>query len=510
MKKLLTLALALAFCLSMLSIGGVAETDLELPWGDDWITLKVSVFDRGTPGNSPADNNHWTAWIQENFGDPRHIKMEWVVIPRSEEVPKLNTLMGGGEAGDISFTYTESVVTNFVKQDGLWELTDLIEKYGQTLKTFLGSDILNAGRFEGGQYAIPARRVVVAWMGTFVRSDWLEELGLDMPTTKDEFYEMLVAFKEAYPDCIPYSASKDLTANNTLYYSFVKDLDQKTLACIPLVMQEGFEDYVLFLNKLYNEGLLSPDFALNDDTMMWTEVTSGKGGVYCYNYDHPIRVTPGIMSSLQAYEPEAMLRPLNCFESATDESKYYHPIYNPWGLMNFIPKTCEHPEAAVMYLDWLCEYDTIYYLQNGIEGKHHTLDENGIPTLIDVTDDSHFNSMQNIDYTLLINGQWLDTQEKTIAAQATSYQGYAHMFEEEYIVGNTDPFIPGYHFEVVLEEDSKYTTTLTDYLKELLTKTTMASPDDCLDVYNEMKAQYMEMGGTVVMEEKLEAWENAH
>ena len=484
--------------------------ELDLPWGDEWITLKVSVFDRGTPGNSPADNNYWTKWIQENFGDPRHINVEWVVIPRSDEVGKLQALMAGGEAGDISFTYTESVITNFVQQGGLWELTDLIEEYGPHIKEFLGEDILAAGRFEGNQYAIPARRVVEADQGMFIRADLLRELGLEMPTTKDELADVMAAFKEAYPDKVVWTWSKDLTNNLIVTYSFLTDVEQESFATIPMVMRDGYEDFVVYLNWLYHEGYMGPDFALMDDNALYNEVASGKGLIYQFNYDHPIRVSPGVMSTLKANYPDAEFLPLNCFESVIDDTKYYHNSYNPWGLDNFIPKTCEHPEAAIMYLDWLCEYDTIYFLQNGVQGETYELNEDGIPVIFsEINGDKHFNSMQNIDYTLLVNGTWLDDPAKLIAAQAPSYQ-YPEYYEEEYIVGNTDLILAGYHFDVVLENDSKYGTTLSDKWKEILTKTTVAAPEECLDLFRQLRDEYMAEGGQAVMDEKVAAWEASH
>ena len=520
MKKVWSLILALALLLTMVSIVPATAESADVFRYDEPVTLKVSVFDRGNTGGTAADDNHWTKWIQENFGDPRNIKIEWVVIPRSEEVPKLATLMmDEASCPDICFTYTESVVTDYVNQGGVIELSELIDKYGTNLKSFLGEEVLEAGRFSGGQYAIPARRVVVAWMGMFLRSDWLQKLGREMPTTKDEFVEVLREFKEKNPGnveggCIPYSLGKDLRYQLPLMWSFFKDLSTRTLACEPTVAHEGYEDYVLFLNQLYNEGLVSKDFALNTDEMLWAEVTSGKSGGYTGNYDHPIRVSPGILASLQAYEPEAMLRPLDCFESVTDASKYYHPVYSAAGLLNFIPVYSQHPEAAVMYLDWLTQYDTIYYLQNGIDGITSDLNEDGIPVVKNPDDAHHdmwYNSMQNIDYTLLVNGQWLDTPEKTMKAQSVSYQDYADYFEEEYVVGNRDAILGGFHFDVPLEANSKYGTTLESYEQELLTKCVMAaSAEECSATYKEMLQKYMDMGGKEVMDEKYAAWDAAH
>lgn len=514
MKKLLSLLLALAMVLALMPLA-MAEAAPDVYRFDEQITLKVSVFDRGATGQTPVDNNYWTDWIQKEFGDPRNIKLEWSVIPRMEEVDKLNILMASGDAGDICFTYTEGVITNFVQQGGLVELTDLIEQYGQNIKSYLGQDLLDYGIFEGGQYAIPAKRVILATQGEFIREDWLEKLGLSMPTTKEELYNVLVAFRDQNPggveNVIPYALNNDLYYQEHIRLSFIKNLDERTLATVPDLMWDGYEDYVLFMNKLYNEGLLSPDFALDASTtnLFWGDMSSGKGGAYTANYDHPIRVSPGILSALQAYEPEAKLTPLNCFESVID-GKYYHDSYAPNGIFCVVPVFSKHPEAAVMYLDWLTQQNTLTFLQNGEEGVHHELNEDGIPVLKDVQDERKFNSMQNIDYTLLTNGQQFADESMLVKAQALSYQGYADLYPKMYEIATENMVVTRFHFDVVLPAYSQYNNALYEFQKELLTKSVMAKPEDCLTTFYQLRDQYMADGGQAVMEEKIAAWDNAH
>ena len=164
-----------------------------------------------------------------------------------------------------------------------------------------------------------------------------------------------------------------------------------------------------------------------------------------------------------------------------------------------------------MYMDWLCEYETIYFLQNGIEGLTYDLNEDGIPVVKDVEGEYHFNSMQNIDYTLPLNGQYLDQEELLIKAQATSYQGFADLFEDMYNVGNTDLILGvNVHFDRVLEANSQYNTALTAFHKEMLTKAVMASPDDCAKLWESLVEEYMNMGGKAVEEEKFAAWDAMH
>ena len=523
MKKLLARVMVLCLALSMLSLTAGAET-AEVFRFDQPLTLKVSVFDRGTPGNSPADNNYYTRWIQENFGDPRNIKIEWVVIPRSDEESKLATLITSADsAPDVCFTYNGSIVSNYVSQGGVREISDLVEQYGPTLKAFLGQEVLDAGVFEGGLYALPARRVVVATQGMFIREDWIEKLGMKMPTTKEEFLEVLRAFRDKNPGevpggCIPFAMSSNLTSetNGPLMLSFIKDVnDYRTLATKPQELWEGYEDFVVFLNTMYNEGLISPDFAT--DTISGEAVnqaiTSGMAGGYGANYDHPIRVTPGLLAGLQAQVPDAKLSVLNCFESVTDPTKYYHLAYNRDGLLNFIPTWSDddHAKAAIMYLDWLCEYNTIFTLQNGVEGVTYNLNEDGIPVLIPgVEGDMKFNSMQNLDYTLLVNGQWLDTDEKTMKAQALSYQGYADEYAAMYEVGNQDLVPQSFTLRTSLPAEAQYNTTLKDFHREILVRCAMCKPEEVHDLFQQLKQEYLNRGGQAVMDERTAAWDLEH
>ena len=52
----------------------------------DNVTLQIPVYDRGSSGNgcSDVENNYWTNWVQENFGDKYNITVEYVGITRSD------------------------------------------------------------------------------------------------------------------------------------------------------------------------------------------------------------------------------------------------------------------------------------------------------------------------------------------------------------------------------------------------------------------------------------------
>lgn len=70
MKKFLSYLLMLILVASCLSIPAAANAE-------DWITLRVECFDRSVSGLS-VESNLQHDYIQKNFGDPNHIKVELV------------------------------------------------------------------------------------------------------------------------------------------------------------------------------------------------------------------------------------------------------------------------------------------------------------------------------------------------------------------------------------------------------------------------------------------------
>ena len=133
-----------------------------------------------TAGQS-VTNNYLTNYVKENFTKKTNISVEYVPVPRAQEVEKLNVLMASGDSPDIVFTYDSNVIYNYVKQGGLTDIGALLDEYGSNLKSYLGKDTLAYGTFDGKQYAIPGKRVYLGKYSSMVRQDWLDKLGIQTP-----------------------------------------------------------------------------------------------------------------------------------------------------------------------------------------------------------------------------------------------------------------------------------------------------------------------------------------
>lgn len=142
MKRLATLFLCLAMLCSMLPMSAAMADE-------EWLTLRVECFERSIPGFNLQDNLQ-LRYIQKNFGDPNHIKVEFVPVSRWEEETLLNTLLAGGTAPDICVTYGVEMVQQYVDMGGVLELDDLLAEYGQNLSAFLGEAVLEYGIMDVG------------------------------------------------------------------------------------------------------------------------------------------------------------------------------------------------------------------------------------------------------------------------------------------------------------------------------------------------------------------------
>lgn len=475
------------------------------------IKLKVELFDRNnTPaGEPPITDNFMTQYIQKNFGDPNNIDVEFVTVPRAEEVDKLNVLMASGSAPDIVFTYNKPTVQNYVKSGGLTDLGPLIDQHGPNLKKVLEPS-LPYGVFDGKQYTLPTLRVIQAQTTTFIRKDWLDQLNLPLPQTTEEFVDALRAFKEKDPGktggkVIPYSHI-GVFHMMPLVNSFWKwdEITDRDLYAVPRWLQPGSKEGYRLLNQMYNEGLIDPDFALGEDfgQAFAQQVVNSVAGAGTPNTNEP--VYNGYYANLKANNPDAVLEAIDPFSTA--DGKHPKPVYDPIGAYIMIPATSKNAEAAIKYLNWMADPNNILVLQNGEEGVSYEMSEDGLPMLLDTPEAQ--NLLYNYyDYCIILNGKYISTEDPNKNIEANAFDPDFKDFTVKSIqVGTNDGYtLP--RVDVAVEAEIKYAKILEDFEKEMLAKIVTAKPDQFDKVYDQKVEEYMAMGGKAVMEGKQAAYD---
>ena len=150
----------------------------------DNVTLQIPVYDRGSSGNgcSDVENNYWTNWVQENFGDKYNITVEYVGITRSDVMTDYAMLAASQSLPTICMEYDYDKLASW-QADGYLQTYD-VEEFKQIAPTYWETMVEHGNdaytKLDDEDYLVlgyrPYGNTTYTWC-TFYRQDWLEEAG---------------------------------------------------------------------------------------------------------------------------------------------------------------------------------------------------------------------------------------------------------------------------------------------------------------------------------------------
>jgi len=547
MKKILSLLLVVAMILSIMAAcapasktsqeptaapgTGSSEEEPEIVDGRFTKTRKITVevFDRSNDGGSPPENNFYTNFIKEGMLRDHNVEVEFVPVPRWTETDVLNNLLAAGDAPDICVTYSYPTIQAYANMGGVIDLAPLLEKYKPMLTNLwdlLGDENIyyDLDPSTGKLWAIEAIRAQVPRINTFVREDWLKKLNIPEPTTLEEFENMLYKFKEnastllgADADkIVPFSLSFDVgwTASNLLI-SFVPDettdeeffiygFDDRQL------MWPGIKEGVRKLNEWYNAGLIWKDFYLykEGDTTEGNMMKAGYVGSMMQNWDNPYRDGEnGIHGGLQkVVGPEAAYIAIDPFPN--NAGKYKKLIYSSTDRKVFFPSTNKEPLASLLYLDWISKLENRKFLQIGEEGVTHEVMPDGAIKIIAATGDKIMNSVNNLDYTITINGLDLGDPDLTLRSLALAYAGVDEKYiKRAYEYAMRDGFAPKNFNVGEIKSEAGMGQVLKEKRDILFAQAVTCKPEEFDAVWEAGYQEYLNAGGQAIIDERRAALE---
>lgn len=474
----------------------------------DNVTITVEIFDRSNaPEGSTVTDNKWTEYVNQEMNKVG-ITVEFVPVPRSEETTKVQTMMATGASPDIVFSYGD-LYKQYYNDGGTYNLSEYVDGSDQArnLKEYVTDQVLDYGRNEKGELcAITARRSSCAMQNFFIRKDWLDELGLSIPTTTDELYTVLKAFKENYPDCVPYFSDWFQHSNlgAALSHSFLESVaDEKSYNINSwnfIYQDDGAAEYLRFMNKLYNEKLIDPEYYTISDVKSEAErlMVNGQGGVFELGVNYNVDTVRGsLLQTLKKSEPDAEYVSIAPFKNNLD-GQIYNPAYSLNGFYMFIPKTAKNVDACITYLDWLATIEGGFTLYHGFEGEHFEY-EDGIPVVKDIEYNASDKDWINNDLFLVGNAGYYKTENEFNLATA---QGYGEW--KDYVIDNYSNATTGilrYTSVYSSEKQAEYATELGLVNDEYMVKSVTCSPEEFDGIIEEWRAALKEAGADEVIEE---------
>lgn len=352
------------------------------------VTLTIAMLDNATV-NANAKHLFETplgkAW-QEATG----VTIEVIQCANNDA---MNLLIAGGELPDLIFFPPSKYSGGAEKaiKDGVIEpLNDYIDEFAPDLKEVLESNeiwyktnVTSSGDIIGAPF-IRGDAYLCSGAGLIIRQDWLDELNMEVPQTPDELYDVLVAFKEKKGATLPFTTTNSWMRNIVNYgmissaYGQVKSDWYQIDGEIHYGRAEAeYKDTLAFLNKLYDEGLLDPNFASNDNNTVYSNMANGISGV-------TVGATGGYMGTiLNAVEKDnptydlTGFGPLVAKEGDVAYSGYYSNALT--GDTLFMTTQCKNKEAAVKFMNYGYTEEGYMLLNFGIEGESYTMVD-GYPT----------------------------------------------------------------------------------------------------------------------------------
>lgn len=415
----------------------------------DNVKITVELFDRSNaPEGSTITDNRWVDYVNQEMNKVG-ITVDFVTVPRWDEVTKMQAMMASGTAPDLTVTYTYSYAEDYYNKGGVWDLSEFIdgEDQAQNLKAYLGEDVLNIGRnADKNLYGVVAKRATTAQDNLFIRKDWLDALGLAVPTTPDELYDVLYKMVYNNPDnmqnvtgAVIWNAWNLRMAFSQLCHDATEMMICDGEDAIADYYDPGMKDYYKFMNKLYNAGLLDQEYYTLSEDNFKSKVATGTLGFFEYSVNGNVDVLRGsLLKTLQENVPTADIVSIPNLKNVNDGNAYCS-AYAAGGLIAFCPKTAdaEKVEACMTYLDWQASQDGGFVLYHGFEGEHYDLVD-GVPVVKDAAYNSTDKDWIRTDIFLVGNQGYFETVDDFNVCTSKEAPGY-----EEYVINNYNNAVSG-------------------------------------------------------------------
>jgi putative aldouronate transport system substrate-binding protein len=270
------------------------------------------------PANTESDPNNRT--IFKRLQEQTNVEIQWTAIQSDQWGDKISLEMSNVKTlTDFVFSagFSDSDLLKYAKQGAIISLEDYIDAYMPNLKAVFDKypEYRTMCEDENGHiWALPwieqlgSEKTAIQTVGdmSFINKKWLDFLGLEMPTTVDEFEQVLIAFRDNADaiqkefnidgsiipmSCIVNDGDQDPAILINGFGEGYGDADRgrhiavtDDLKVICSSTQMGYKDGIAWLHKLYDEGLIDSEAF----TQEWsTYVSKGKSGRYgvCFSWD---------------------------------------------------------------------------------------------------------------------------------------------------------------------------------------------------------------------------------
>lgn len=306
--------------------------------------------------------------------------------PTGNPSEKLNLMLTSNDLPDFLAISRGDILEKYIAAGALLPLNDLIEAHGPNIKAMYG-DMLNKTRSEDGKnyylanwYGLEQYPI----FGFLMRMDIMKELGAGdkvnngQAFTQEEFVALLKGFQAKYPT---------VDGKKTYAFTFngdnmgaVMDTFKGMYGMYPYYETNGelksdikdprYVEMIKFINSLYREGLIDPEWATNK-TQQYEQKLASKTIFATADAFWNLGKPNAILKEDAGGSDEAMFYSYKVVAPGVDPAK---TTYGPKSSLGWdgigISRSNKDPVRAIKFLDFLASEEGQYLMMWGIEGVH--------------------------------------------------------------------------------------------------------------------------------------------
>lgn len=349
--------------------------------------------------NADGKNGNWDNPVAKAITEVTGVTLDvsYPVASQGDAKEDVALMIANDEYPDM--IYAKGSATDLYQAGALIDMTDLIEKYGPNIKKMYGAEMekLKWSQDDPGIYQLSYAGVNQKTLttGGSCQIQWaaLKENDYKYPKTLDEYEKMIKSYLAAHPktedglDMIGITMSASdwhwmITLGNPA--GLIADaspdngqwiIDDEYNVHYKHVTDEE-KEYFKWLCRMYNEGILDPNFATQTDDDYIAKVASGRVVAITDAEWHYSQCEATLVADGKVDQTYVGL-PVTLREDQVEKALLYQGTTVGWGIG--ITKSCEDPVRAIKFLDYLCSDEGQILYHWGIEGENYFLDDDGQP-----------------------------------------------------------------------------------------------------------------------------------
>ncbi|MGG4205617.1 ABC transporter substrate-binding protein [Paenibacillus jamilae] len=358
-------------------------------------------------GNIPKDMQLIEDQVNKISVKEINVKVKLLPISGGNWGQQTNLMISGGEKIDVMPAM--DTFNSMVAQKTLLDITDLIEKHGQGIKSAIGENFLKGTTVNGKVYGVTVGNGKAAVPNIAMRKDILDKYGLSIDSVNNleditKIYDVVFKNEPQMAMLVPSGTGNVTTVPTSLLLQSKYDNLGDGLGVLignenhKVVNLYGTEEYTSLLKTMrdwYQKGYVLKDAATTTETAVnllkagkgFSEIVNGEVGLdsqLTRNTGHPF-VTKKLQGALIT---SGIIQNLT------------------W----VIPVTSKNPEAAMKFLNLTyTNADVINLLDWGIEGKHYEKKQDGTigyPSGVDASNTGYSFGQDWLMGNQLIANEW--------------------------------------------------------------------------------------------------------